>query len=102
MRLEDWHIVPCVGCGYCCQVARCCLSLYTFETRDRTCPALVFEEGRFWCRLVKDANEALRPLMVRDLCIGAGCSSSLCNSQREALLQGKIEEYLQMQQQRLR
>jgi len=96
-------IEPCIGCGYCCQAATCCLGLLTFDRPRGQCPALIFEEGRFWCRIVKGANGVYRERLIRDLAIGGGCLSSLCNSQRDACQRGELEKYLQWEEsQRMR
>lgn len=81
-------VSACCGCGYCCMAARCCLSLLIYPTREELCPALIFKEGRFWCHLAED------PQIKEELYIGAGCSSSMFNQQREAFLLGEGEEYL--------
>jgi len=80
----------CCGCGYCCMKARCMLSMRVFggKSSDR-CLALVFKEKRFWCQLALDNME-----MKKALYIGAGCSSTLFNTQREAFLAGNGASYL--------
>jgi len=85
-------ISACCGCGYCCMAARCCLSLFTYDTASAVCPALIFKEGRFWCQLAED------PQIKEQLYIGAGCSSSMFNQQRDAFLRGEGEAYLRSRQ----
>lgn len=84
-------ISPCIGCGYCCQTGMCCLGLYTHGFGHKQCPSLILKEGRFWCQLALDDPKA-----AENLYIGAGCSSSLCNTQREACMKGELEQYLQL------
>lgn len=82
-------MTDCCGCGYCCMKARCALGAYTYGYSTQQCPALVFNEGRFWCQLALESDEAKEHLFV-----GTGCSSSLLNTQREAFLKGQGEAYL--------
>lgn len=85
-------LYPCVGCGYCCNQARCAVS---FEAEDKhykdpfealgepkKCPYLFFSEGRYWCHIADKYKTALA--------IGEGCCSSL-NSTRKAYV-GKHKE----------
>lgn len=87
-------VSPCCGCGYCCQSATCMLGVLTFGFGHKECPALMLEDGRFWCRIVKEATGLYRERLEEDLAIGAGCSSTLFNSQREACREGRLLEFL--------
>lgn len=87
------RVEPCVGCGYCCMVAPCVLSHMRYGGGHKTCPGLHFEGGRFWCLLARDSDK-----VKEHLYIGEGCSSSLCNSQRDAFLRGEGEAYLRHMQ----
>ena len=60
----------CVGCGYCCWVAQCSLSLHLYDKRD-ICPDLYWDNNlkRHFCKQAKEYAEVLY--------IEAGCSSSL-------------------------
>ena len=82
-------IKNCCGCGYCCMKARCAISMLVFDINSKDCPALFFEDGRFWCRLAEQKT------LKKALYIGDGCSSTMFNTQREAFLRGKGEDYVQ-------
>jgi hypothetical protein len=47
------HSNPCNGCGICCIAEQCPVSVKQFGVAQ-VCPALQFEDGRFWCGLMKD------------------------------------------------
>jgi len=79
-------IHPCVGCGYCCQKVQCVAgqSIYGLDEKG-VCAGLKWDEQaeQYRCSLILEttgkANEAART----GLAIGAGCSSSLFNTQRD-------------------
>jgi hypothetical protein len=60
------------------------------------CAGLVWDEakGRFYCRAVLDEPARTRKQLKRRMAIGAGCSSSLFNTQREACRGGTLKAYL--------
>lgn len=84
----------CIGCGYCCMQATCVTGLDAYGLARQQCPGLELKEGRFWCRLVTESSGEKNHLIRTNLCIGAGCSSSLFNNQREACQRGVLEKYL--------
>lgn len=43
---------PCNGCGVCCIAEQCSVSVELFAEKDR-CPALEWEQGRYWCGLMR-------------------------------------------------
>lgn len=89
--------IPCVGCGYCCMKVPCRVAfLMGWSRHPSPCAGLVWDEGagRFWCKAVQDEPERTRPQLEADMAIGAGCSSSLCNTQREACKRGLLKAYL--------
>ena len=51
------------------------------------CPGLVWDEeqGRHWCKLVREAAEERREAIKDGLAIGDGCSSSMVNTWRQEL-----------------
>ena len=72
---------PCVGCGFCCQKARCTTSfleesrlMTTATEKEGKCPFLYFDGGRFWCSIARKHAVTLA--------IGEGCCSSL-NTERK-------------------
>ena len=48
----------CIGCGYCCAKAPCHVGVASYGP-VAPCPGLVFDDDRFWCRLVLDAEDRL-------------------------------------------
>lgn len=72
--------------------ARCPISYFVYgDDGVKNCPGLVFKDGRFWCHLAEYSG------LAKVLYIGEGCSSSMFNTQRDAFLAGKGEEYLNLQ-----
>ena len=68
---------PCNGCGFCCAAEVCEVGLRMFG-RDQSapCPALNFHGGRFWCGLVKAADEmGMGDSLRLVLGVGFGCDS---------------------------
>ncbi len=59
----------CVGCGFCCKTAPCSLSMRLYNKKE--CPMLRHDGKKYRCGIIEE------------LAIGAGCSSSLCNEDRE-------------------
>lgn len=80
---------PCNGCGYCCHMSACDLALeYLGAAQEGPCPALEFEDDRFWCGLVRNAGQymglanewadpALGSLIGQALGIEKGCDASI-------------------------
>lgn len=79
---------PCVGSGYCCKTARCMLGAQVHGPGDN-CPSLVWEDGRYWCQLVKEAAGEDSDRLRTELAIGAGCCSPLFNQDRLIVLSGR-------------
>ena len=76
---------PCVGCGYCCTESPCGFAIQAYGSAwTSPCPLLVDRDNRKWCNLVLDAKGQYREAIIADLAIGAGCSSSMFNSVRDA------------------
>lgn len=87
-------IQPCVGCGYCCQKVTCVLGLMRGAPESGTCPFLEWCEAEscYRCRLVTAAaTHEERKMVEHELAIGAGCCSSLFNTQREAAIRRQAE-----------
>jgi hypothetical protein len=47
---------PCNGCGVCCIAVQCPASVKVFG-RAQVCPALEWDEGRFWCGLMRHPQQ---------------------------------------------
>ena len=68
----------CIRCGYCCTTATCALGRL-HGAKKRNCE---FQKGKrpgqYYCELVKN-----NPNLKKQFEIGEGCSSPLCNTNRE-------------------
>lgn len=64
--------MPCKGCGQCCYEKVCKVGLIEFQNPDIPCPGLVWEDGRYWCSLIRD--EMVLPSVLG---IGSGCSKNV-------------------------
>lgn len=47
---------PCNGCGYCCMMVQCKISIAAFG-EHKTCPALEFKDGKYRCGLMCNLGE---------------------------------------------
>ena len=65
----------CVGCGYCCKKAVCCVGLGAGSSRY-SCDFLIFKKGRHWCKLV-----LLKIATDKAVGVGDGCCSGM-NTER--------------------
>ena len=98
---EEFKVAPCVGCGYCCKKAVCYIGVIS-GMEGPPCSGLVWKDDRYWCQLALEATELKSQLVEdpdeweanieRDLAIGAGCSSSLFNTDRNNMLRRKAKE----------
>lgn len=66
---------PCNGCGLCCIAEQCLLSIEIFGEMPGPCQALEFDEGRFYCGVLRKAPYVVQPIIAYALGIGAGCDS---------------------------
>lgn len=75
---------PCNGCGHCCQMKACQLSVELLRSETAPCLALEFAEGRYWCGLVRSPEKLLGAgsgggyisrVVAQLLGIGRGCDS---------------------------
>lgn len=48
----------CNGCGYCCMMKPCSISLFIYNDPEK-CPALVFREGKYRCGLISEPEKVL-------------------------------------------
>ena len=51
--------MTCNGCGQCCQEEACSLSREYLKSDVAPCVALEFDEGRYWCGLVRNPAKHL-------------------------------------------
>lgn len=71
----------CVRCGYCCKSVTCHLG-WRATAPGQTCVFLQGDRpGNFSCARIEE-----RPELGGEVAIGAGCSSSLFNNDREAAM----------------
>lgn len=77
----------CIGCGYCCKKAPCVQALIIDHSVRAPCPLLVHKDGRYWCQIVLDEPEGSK--LRQEMAIGGGCSSTLCNDDREKMIRSK-------------
>lgn len=85
----DLYIDLCVGCGYCCKKAACVLGTFHHGAPHAPCRSLVFRDGRYWCGLVLEADEVRAEFIKKEMYMGAGCSSTLFNTDREEMLRAR-------------
>ena len=78
---------PCVGCGFCCSKSLCPLGS-THYGYERPCPALVFQDERYWCKFILEATAEHRQKLIAWLYIGDGCCCGL-NSDRQTIIKNK-------------
>lgn len=66
---------PCNGCGLCCKMEVCAIGKGVFGAdTPAPCPALIFENKRFWCKFVLAEDIARAPSLIGNaLGIGKGC-----------------------------
>lgn len=77
---------PCNGCGICCAEMTCRLARDFLGFRSAPCPALEFDDGRFWCGLVRrphyylgtfpEGDFLLQPSFAFLLGFGVGCDAN--------------------------
>lgn len=75
----------CVGCGYCCQKVQCAAGRSIYGLKDGVCAGLQCSEKdqRYYCLLILETRGRANKAARDGLAIGAGCSSAVCNTQRE-------------------
>lgn len=67
---------PCNGCGVCCASEICTIGREAFPTAQAPCPGMLFDEGRFHCKLVlAERFSGMEPLLANALGIGKGCDA---------------------------
>jgi hypothetical protein len=82
----------CVGCGFECRRGPCGFSNYKMQEDGLTwdkkvgCPYLRQVGIQWRCGMYIDAGPELKKAMEEVMGIGAGCSASLFNTEREAMI----------------
>jgi hypothetical protein len=76
---------PCNGCGLCCLVGQCQISIEVFGNVDGICPALVERDDRWRCGLVAEPARFFPhiPQQIGNLIamrLGIGTSHSCCDA----------------------
>ena len=67
---------PCNGCGLCCAVEVCAIGKIAFGEVPAPCPGMLFDEGRFHCKLVLvERLSGMAPRIATALGIGKGCDA---------------------------
>lgn len=66
---------PCTHCGDCCKAEQCGVSVEIFGASAGRCSALLEEDGKFFCGLVRcpEKYDAIDPNLIELLGIGRGC-----------------------------
>ena len=80
---------PCNGCGMCCLAVPCVLAEEFIGAKEGPCPALEWDDGRYWCGLLRNAHkhipglegkpwadDHIRELVLQTKAFGVGCDSS--------------------------
>ena len=79
---------PCNGCGVCCKAIPCILARDLIFAVEDPCPALEFEDGRYWCGLFRNAHKYVPGLRhkpwadgpIRDAMTATGAFNVGCDS----------------------
>ena len=76
---------PCNGCGYCCAASPCDIARDMIGVTEGPCPAMQFEDGRFWCGMVRTpsayiggpafADEIIGRMVATALGVNRGCDA---------------------------
>lgn len=80
---------PCNGCGLCCLAVPCPIAEELLSVSVGSCPALEYEDGRFWCGLIRNAHKHLpgmrdKPWVdeyMREFMLGTGAFNMFCDSE---------------------
>lgn len=86
---------PCNGCGVCCKAIPCVLARDLIAAVEGPCPALEWEDGRYWCGLLRAphrhiygleakpwADPVIRALILESGAFGVGCDSGQVEKSR--------------------
>ena len=80
---------PCNGCGLCCLAEPCPIAKEILGQSEGACKALVFDDGRYWCDLVRgNAHLYVNSLAGKDwagniygkMLLKSGGWSGICDS----------------------
>ena len=78
----------CNGRGVCCKAIPCPIATEFLGVDGGECPALEFDEGRYWCGLIRGADKYIPGLegkpwaasIFRDLLLSTGAWIGICDS----------------------
>ena len=79
---------PCNGCGACCIAVPCPVAEDVLGATEGPCPALEYDEGRYWCGLLRNAHKHLPGLsekpwadaVIRQVLMSSGAWDGTCDS----------------------
>lgn len=89
----------CEGCGYCCRMEPCAISVGYHGEWKTSCRSLVEHDGRHWCGILESAREKspqVADAIEKALGIGVGCGEN--NSDRIMYLLGREVHRLDMKE----
>jgi hypothetical protein len=68
---------PCTGCGECCKEQICQFGKTAFLNVDGLCPGLIWQDGRYWCSLIKQEMLQKESIIANALKVGEGCYKNI-------------------------
>lgn len=77
--MRNPSLEECIGCGYCCRMEPCSISIGYHGEWKTPCPSLVERDGRHWCGILEKAkgNDSLVAQAIeKSLGIGVGCGDN--------------------------
>lgn len=80
---------PCNGCGVCCLARPCPVANSFIGAHEGACPALEYEQGRYWCGMLRNAHRympgmAEKPFVspvIADMLMAIGAWRGVCDSE---------------------
>jgi hypothetical protein len=83
---------PCNGCGLCCLAEPCPVAKEMLGETTGPCRALEFEDGRYWCGLIRGAHRHVAGLeekpwaghVIRNMLLATGAWRGGCDSEDPA------------------
>ena len=82
---------PCNGCGLCCLMVPCPVADHFLNVSTGSCPALEFEDGRYWCGILRNAHKHIPGMSekpwadeyFREMLMETGGWQGVCDSEDE-------------------
>lgn len=79
---------PCNGCGLCCKAIPCPIAEQLLGVSEGSCPALEWDDGRYWCGLIRNAHKHILSLnkkpwvdpVLREMILSSGAFGKACDS----------------------